>query len=772
VRSSSAALAPQVFTELERVFGAPVIEAYGMTEAAHQMASNPLPPGVRKPGTVGQAAGPEIAILDDAGGEAPPGVRGEVAIRGPNVTSGYLDNPEANASSFVRGWFRTGDEGTLDADGYLTLTGRLKEVINRAGEKISPREVDEALLDHPAVEQAVAFAVPDLVLGEDVAAAVVLRDGISAEAPEIREFVAQRLADFKIPRRILFLDEIPKGPTGKIQRIGLARKLGLEEPQEPTASAARWIAPRTPIESEVARIWSEVLRLEKVGASDDFFALGGDSVLAARVAARIAGALGVELSLAALFDAPTVAELAAKIESRVSGGPADREPIRPGAAGSPPVVSVVQEQLWFHEQLDPGRYNRSTNLRLQGPVDAAALQRALRRILERHEVLRSVYPTERGVAVPRIVPRGELPLARRDLSGLETPERELELARQAREEVERPLDPARGPLVRAALLKLSAVEHVLLVTAHHIAFDRWSVGVFASELAALHRAFSRGEPDPLPALPIQYADFARWERNRLPRLLEIHLPFWKRHLAGAEPLELPADRPDGDSGPARFEELRFAVPAGLVAGLSALSRRANASLFMTLLAAYQTLLFLRTAQTDLVVGSNSDKRLRIETEPLIGLFADLIVFRTDLSGAPSFFDVVARVRETALQTYRHQELPFSRIVAGLRPPRRRGGGIPFARSLFAMNTRLRPVVAGGTTFEPLEPREEAAGYELSLFLEHGENDMTGTWKYDARFFDGPTIAGLSRDYGEVLERVAKDPDVSIEALRERRLSIS
>ena len=227
LRSSSSSIPPQVIAELEAAFKAPLIESYGMTEASHQMASNPLPPAVRKPGTVGRAAGPQIAIMDEAGNILPADSTGEIVIRGPNVTAGYENNPKANAEAFTHGWFRTGDQGVLDADGYLSITGRLKEIINRGGEKISPREVDEVLMDHPAVAQVVTFALPHEKLGEDVGAVVVLREGKAATERELRDFVAQRLADYKVPRKILFMDEIPKGATGKLQRIGLAQKLGL-----------------------------------------------------------------------------------------------------------------------------------------------------------------------------------------------------------------------------------------------------------------------------------------------------------------------------------------------------------------------------------------------------------------------------------------------------------------------------------------------------------------------------------------------------------------
>jgi len=218
---------PQVIRELEAVFGAPLVEAYGMTEATHQMASNPLPPEQRKPGTVGRAAGPEIAIMSEDGTLLPHGETGEIVIRGPNVTAGYESNPKANAEAFTNGWFRTGDQGVMDAEGYISITGRLKEIINRGGEKVSPREVDEVLMDHPAVAQVVCFGMPHPKLGEEVAACVVLREGQTATERELQEFVASRVADFKVPKKILFMAEIPKGATGKLQRIGMAAKLGL-----------------------------------------------------------------------------------------------------------------------------------------------------------------------------------------------------------------------------------------------------------------------------------------------------------------------------------------------------------------------------------------------------------------------------------------------------------------------------------------------------------------------------------------------------------------
>jgi acyl-CoA synthetase (AMP-forming)/AMP-acid ligase II len=321
-RSSSAALPPSVLGELEVALHAPVIEAYGMTEAAHQMASNPLPPAERKPGAVGLPAGPEIAILDGEGRSLPAGVVGEVAIRGENVFAGYEGNPEANRLAFVDGWFRTGDEGVLDDEGYLLLRGRLKEIINRAGEKISPREVDEVLLGHPAVRQAVAFSVPDRLLGEDVAAAVVLEPGLDSSQAELQRFVAGRLADFKVPRQIVFLDELPRGATGKVQRIGLAEQLGLGSPEEPRPAAPPYVAPRTDLEREVAALFAEILGVERVGATDDFFTLGGDSVAAAELVGEVCGRGHAmpDLPAASVLWAPTVERFAKLLAGEHTGG--------------------------------------------------------------------------------------------------------------------------------------------------------------------------------------------------------------------------------------------------------------------------------------------------------------------------------------------------------------------------------------------------------------------------------------------------------------------
>jgi acyl-CoA synthetase (AMP-forming)/AMP-acid ligase II/thioesterase domain-containing protein/acyl carrier protein len=348
VRSCSASLAPSLLSTLEQALQAPVLESYGMTEAAHQMASNPLPPRAHKPGSVGVASGPEVAIMDGEGALLGAGATGEIVIRGANVTSGYLGVPEANRKAFTNGWFRTGDQGYLDSDGYLFLTGRLKEIINRGGETISPREIDEVMLEHPGVAQAVAFAVPHWRLGEEVGAAVVRKPGANLDERQLREFVAARLSTAKVPRVVRFLDAIPKGPTGKLQRIGLAARLGIEPIGEPQRQAeAEYIAPGTPIELRLAAIWREMLGLERIGVNAHFFTIGGDSLAAAQLVSRVSKEFAVELAFVRFLETPTIATMAGEIEAAAPSAP--RHPhlvsIRPQGTHPPLFCAAGHDEI-------------------------------------------------------------------------------------------------------------------------------------------------------------------------------------------------------------------------------------------------------------------------------------------------------------------------------------------------------------------------------------------------------------------------------------------
>ncbi|MHC4338800.1 MAG: AMP-binding protein, partial [Planctomycetota bacterium] len=511
IRSCSSALPPRVLAGMEEAFGAPMVEAYGMTEAAHQMASNPLPPRRRKPGTVGVAAGPEVAIMGPGGELLPPGSSGEIVIRGQNVTRGYEANPEANAGAFTNGWFRTGDQGVLDEEGYLTITGRLKEIINRGGEQIAPREIDEVLLDHPAIAQAVAFAVPDPALGEEVGAAVVRKSDAEVTERELRSFVAVKLASFKVPRHLVFVEEIPKGPTGKLQRIGLAKKLGL--PRDESARVVD-MEPRSDTEKALASIWSRVLDLDRIGVHARFLDLGGDSILAAQLLAEVRREMGVELGFEEIFEAPTVAEMAKVVEAGRRSGPA-RISRRADAHTAP--VSFHQEWRLHYDSRWPDHpiSNRPSSIHLLGPLDTELLERGLGEVIRRHETLRTTVRREGAKWVQQILPPAPVELPLIDLSHLSEKEAREETIRLGLEDARGPMDPGIRPLFRAKIVRLAATEHVLLLTIHHLFFDGWSMSVLVRDLAGCYYALAEGRSAALPELPFQYGDFAHWQRERL-----------------------------------------------------------------------------------------------------------------------------------------------------------------------------------------------------------------------------------------------------------------
>ena len=638
IRSSSSPLPPQLMKQMEDAYETPVIESYGMTEAAHQMTSNPLPPGTRKPGSVGIAAGPEVAVIGETGQRLPANETGEIVIRGDSVTAGYEDNPEANTNAFVDGWFRSGDQGYLDADGYLCITGRLKEIINRGGEKIAPREIDEIFLDHPAVSQAVAFAVPDERLGEELALAIVVKPGRETDGAELRRFAANRVADHKVPRQILLLEELPKGPTDKVQRVGLAEKLGLTGSEATDSEAkTKYVAPRNALEENLAEIWSEVLRLERVGINDDFFRLGGDSLLATQIISRVREALHADLSFLVFFEKRTIAGIAPQVGTPHSGG---KTPQPPPIAWVPRdhelPLSFAQERMWFLDQLQPGNpaYNRPVIFRLTGHLDVEALTWSLNEIVRRHEVLRTTFPTVEGRPVAHIVPARTMSLPVVDLRDQPEAVREAEGQRWAAQETQHSFDLTQGPLVRATLLRLRSNDHLLHLTFHHIVFDAWSEGIVQDEIAVCYDLYLRGIPDPLADLPVQYVDFARWQREWMRgEVLANQLSYWKQQLAGApHALTLPTDHPRPQFQTFRGATESLSLPKSIVEPFQELTRAQGVTLYMSLLTAFQTLLYYYANQEDIIIASPVANRDRVQVEGLIGFFVNNLILRCDLSG--------------------------------------------------------------------------------------------------------------------------------------------
>jgi amino acid adenylation domain-containing protein len=731
---------------------------------------------MRRIGSVGAAAGPEVAIIDEAGSVLPPGEFGEVVVRGPSVFRGYENDPVANAEVFRGGWFRTGDQGYSDADGYLFVTGRIKEIINRGGDKVSPREVEERLMKHPAVAEAVVFPVPHSRLGEDVGAAIVLRERTASTVEEIRNFVSSGLTASKVPRRMIFVREIPKSATGKVQRVGLAQRLGVTAP-----GVREFVAPRTATEELLAGIWKQVLGLDQVGVYDDFFALGGHSLLAMQVIAWLRTTLDVEVSPGALFEAPTVANLAEVVDARqpqVAGLSVGSDPIRRRVNGDRCVLSFGQQRLWFLHQLDPGLplYNIPCAVRLRGALNLGALQRSLDALLARHEVLRTDFALQDGGPVQVIAAApGPVPLDVVDLRGWPLATRDAELERRLRESAACPFDLTRDLLLRAVVVQVVAHETVLLLVTHHIASDGWSLGVLFRELGALYEAFTHGCPTPLPDLRLQYADYAVWQRQALQGpALTASLAYWTQQLTGAPPvLDLPTDRPRPSVQTYRGAQHPFVLPAGLVADLLALSRRAGVTLFMTLLAAFQVLLHRLSGENDIVVGSPIAGRTRRELEPLVGIFVNTLALRTSLADDPSFWDLLGRVRRVTLGAYEHQELPFEQLVEELRPERSLGHA-PLVQVMFVLhNTSPASLTLPGLTSTPVETETGASEFDLTLSLREVPNGLRGRVQYSTDLFDAPTIGRFCGHFQTLLEGIVSDPGQRVSALpllteRERR----
>lgn len=772
VRSSSAALPPAVLQELERVFGAPVIEAYGMTEAAHQMTSNPLPPGARKPGSVGPAAGPEVAVADEGGDLLSPGRTGEIVIRGANVTPGYEHNPVANATAFTSGWFRTGDQGYLDADGYLFITGRLKEIINRGGEKVAPREIDEALLSHPGVQQAVAFATVHPTLGEDIAAAVVAKKGASLSEAGLREFTARLLPGFKVPSRIVIVEDIPKGATGKVQRVGLADRLAGE-------LAIAYEPPRAGLETLAASLFEQVLSCPRAGRHDNFFALGGDSLRATQVAARLRKSLGLEIPATTLFMRPTPALLAAELsETTARLSPAQRRSLearlkQPGgqaavrSAGIPRgpslaeyPLSFAQERMWLLQQIDPVSpvYNRLAGLRLRGALDVPALERSLGEVVRRHEVLRASFHEIDGRLVQRFEPARTIHLPLADLRAAPKAEREERLRSLADAEARLPFNLEDGPLFRASLARLDTEDHALLLNFHHAAIDGWSLEVLTEELAVLYGAMHESRPSPLPDPPIRYVDFALWQRDALQGpALSSQLDYWRQRLAGAGALDLPTDRPRRAVPSTRGESLCHRLPPDLVAALNTLCRAQGVTLFMGLLAGFTVLLQRYTGQEDIVVGVPVAGRTRVETERLIGCFINTLAIRTDLGGNPTVGALLQRGRDTVVEAFTHQELPFEKLVAGLNPDRDRSR-TPVFQALFQWRDIPRAEAQWpGLIVRPFTASTGTAKTDVSVDASAQDGGISLTCEFNADLFDAGTVARMLGHFETLLAGMVANP---------------
>ncbi len=707
----------------------------------------------------GPVASARCYVLDARLRPLPPGVPGELYLGGGCLARGYLDRPDATAERFVPDpyaaepgarMYRSGDRARWRGEGALEFLGRVDHQVKVRGFRVEPGEVEAALLGHERVREAAVVAREDAPGGKRLVAYVSPRDGAELPAAELRGWLRERLPEHMVPGAYVVLERLPLTPTGKTDRRALPA---------PSASPGEEHAPpRTPTEEIVCGIWAGVLHRERVGVEDDFFELGGHSLLATQVVSRIRAALGVEVPLRALFEAPTPAGLAARVEPLLRDRPAvQAPPLARVPRGRDLPLSFAQQRLWFIDQLEHGSpaYNLPSALRLRGPVDVPALSAALDALARRHESLRTRFPAVGGSPVQRIGAPAPVPLPVLDLARLPGAAREGEVRRLAAAEAERPFDLARGPLLRATLVRLNEDDHAALFTLHHVVGDGWSMDVLVREISALYAG------EPLPELPVQYADFAVWQREWLSGdVLEAQLGWWRDRLAGAPPvLELPVDRPRPAIPDARAGGVPFALSPELSASLRAVSRREGATLFMTLLAAWQLLLSRWSGQDDVVVGSPIAGRTRAETEGLIGFFVNTLVLRTGVDDALTFRELLGRVRETTLGAYAHQDLPFEKLVEELAPERNLAHAPLFQAMLVLQNTARGELRMGGVELAPLPvDGGEVVKFDLTLGMEEEAGGLRGSIAYRAGLWDPSTMERMAGHLAALLGSLAADPD--------------
>ena len=763
--------------------GLAVINGYGPTEATICATLYDVDPRRDRSGQppitpIGRpAAGMEVYLLGRHGEPVPLGVPGELCIAGVGLARGYPRRPEATAERFVpHPWgagerlYRTGDLARRRPDGHLEFIGRIDHQIKLRGFRIEPGEIEAALLAHPEVREAVVAVWPpagwDKLEGREhrrLVAWVVLHQ---ADPTDFRAGLASwlraRLPAYMVPAAFVALPALPLTPGGKLDRKAL--------PAPGDEGAAGFVAPRTPAEELVAGMFAEVLGVERVGAEDSFFERGGHSLAALKVLARIREAFGVELPPHRMFETPSVAGLAAAVESAARSGAPPLPPLAPvpHRAGEPLPLSFPQQRLWFLHQLEPSSaaYNVPAAVHLRGRLEPAALAASLDALARRHETLRTRFVAEEGRPVQIVDPPAPVPLPEIDLEGLPADRRETEARRLARAEALRPFDLERGPLLRAALVRWNPAEHLLLLTLHHVVSDGWSLRVLARELGEVYGALAEGRLPALPPLEVQYGDYAVWQRSWLRgEVLEAELAYWRDRLAGAPPvLDLPLDRPRTPGAGDRGASRAVALPPALLPALRELARRRGATLFMAVLAAWQALLARVSGSADVSVGTPVAGRGQIRTEGLIGFFVNTLVLRTDLSGPPSFAGLLARVREVALAAYAHQDLPFEKLVEELQPLRDLGDA-PLVQAAFALDEEPPPRLRLGAVEAALWPLEAGAEkFDLTLILGVDPKGLQGALGFRTALFDGTTIERLAGHFARLLAAAVSDPEAPLAEL--------
>jgi amino acid adenylation domain-containing protein len=751
-----------------------LVNGYGPTENTTFTCCHPL----NGPGEVGASvpigrpiANTNVYVLDDRMQPVGIGVPGELCIGGDGLARDYLNSPGLTAEKFIPHPFGarpgarlylTGDVVRYAPDGTIEFIGRRDNQVKVRGFRIELGEIESALAVHPLVSGCAVLAREDVPGEKRLVAYVTLEQGDAPAVGEWRAFLKERLPDYMIPSAFVVLEEFPLTPNGKVDRRALPK------PAAPELESSM-AAPRTPTEEILAGIWTQVLGLERVGVHDDFFELGGHSLSATQLISRVREAFNVEMPLRVVFEHATVARMAAAIEAEMSASRnIEMPPITRVSRESELPLSFAQQRLWFFQQFEPGSifYNIPLALRLGGKLDVEAFERTLGEIVRRHEVLRTTFDSHAGRPVQIINEAQPVKLPVNDLTHLPEDEREAEARRLAALEALEPFDLGAGPLMRASLLRLGREEHILLFTIHHIISDGWSMGVLVKEVVALYGAYSRDEESPLEELSIQYADYAAWQRGWLKgEVLQQQLSYWKRQVGGTLPvLNLPSDRPRPPIQSYRGAQRSMSIDKELADGLRALCRREGVTLYMLLLAAFKTLLARYTEQDDILVGTVVANRTRAEVENMLGMFINMLTMRTDLSGNPSFTELLGRVREVALGAYANQDVPFEKLVEELHPKRSLSHS-PLVQVTFGLqNAPMGTLELPELRLDLVPFENESVRFDLTVWMSESEEGLGGSWTYSLDLFDESRIEQMQRRFVTLLRNIVARPETKLKAL--------
>jgi amino acid adenylation domain-containing protein len=767
-----------------------VISLGGATEAT--VWSNYYPIGVVDPQWNSIPYGKPIQnaqyyILDQQLNPCPIGVPGDLYIGGECLASGYANEPTLTAEKFIPDPFRsepgatlykTGDRARFWPDGTMEFLGRRDHQVKIRGFRVELGEIEAVLSQHPAVRDAVVVARATDRFRRDIylAAYVIAHPRQTLDVAELRRYVQKRLPEYMTPGAFVILDEIPVTANGKVDRKALP------EPERGRAEMTTvYVTPRNSIEDTIAGIWTEVLEIDRVGVYDNFFELGGHSLLATQVISRVQGTFQVDLPLRALFDGPTVANLANRVDiARAEKQGMRVPPIAPVAWDDGVALSLAQERLWLIDQFVPGNtaYISTGAARIRGPLDEEILERCFQEVIRRHAILRTNFHATRPLQF--IHDQRPFSLNKVDLRALPPDERETHATRIAVQQAQHPFTLSEGTLMRVSLIRIEDEDYLLALATHHIIYDLMSIGIYIREMRALYEAFVQGKPSPLPELPVQYADFADWQQRWMQQeVMAAQLPYWKEQLRGANMvLELPTDRPRPPIPSFRGVRHSFGLSPELTKALRELGHKEGVTPFMLLLAAFDVLLYRYSGQDDIIVGSPVANRNRTEIEGVIGFFVNILSLRTDMSGNPTFRELVGRVREVCLGAYMHQDLPFARLVEELQPERDLSRNPIFQVVFNFLHNYMMPVPnLMDLSLELLRVHAATEQFDLTLDFWERPEGLQGSIDYNTDLFDETTIARMVEHLIALLDQITANPDVritNVELMREaeRRLVLA